>query len=164
MQTVQEFIKGFIFHCQYEKNLSLKTLKAYRIDLRQFAEFLEDQYSGVRIDLVDKHILRDYIKIISTGNKPKTIKRKLATLKAFFNHLEFEDTIIVTPFRKIKIRIKEGKQLPKTISRTNIENLFNSVYALKRGVNPPRTLTRDVTLPFLNCSSPPGCGWPNSVA
>lgn len=146
MQTVPEFINGFIFHCQYEKSLSEKTLKAYRIDLRQFAEFLDGQHPGVRIDQIDKHTLRDYIKIVSSGNKPKTIKRKLATLKTFFNHLEFDDTILVNPFRKIRIRIKEGKQLPKTIPRHNIVNLFNAVYMLKRGNHPPRVLTRDIAI------------------
>src|SRR6185369_8521178 len=105
------------FHCQYEKNLNQKTIKAYQIDLRQFNEFLKHGYPDSCIDLVDKHILREYIKNVSTGNKPKTIKRKLATIKAFFNQLEFEDTILVNPFRKIRIRIKEGKHLPRTIPR-----------------------------------------------
>ena len=151
MQTVQELINGFIFHCQYEKNLSQKTIKAYRIDQRQFAEFLDSQHPSIRIDLVDKYILRDYIKIISSGNKPKTIKRKLATLKAFFNHLEFDDTILVNPFRKIRIRIKEGKQLPKTIPRHNIVNLFNFVYTQKKTERadksfPDCTLIRDIAI------------------
>ncbi len=35
--------------------------------------------------------------------KPKTIKRKIATLKALFNYFEFEDVIVVNPFRKMKI-------------------------------------------------------------
>ena len=151
MQNMQEHITGFIFHCQYEKNLNHKTIKAYRIDLRQFAEFLDRESPGTRIDLVDKHILREYIKHVSTGNKPKTIKRKLATLKAFFNQLEFEDTILVNPFRKIRIRIKEGKHLPRTIPRHDIVHLFSSMYALKdEPVNPKvpigRTLVRDIAI------------------
>lgn len=151
MQSMQEHIKGFIFHCQYEKNLNPKTIKAYRIDLRQFAEFLGREYPGSRIDLVDKHILREYIKNVSTGNKPKTIKRKLATLKAFFNHLEFDDTILVNPFRKIKIRIKEGKSLPRTIPRRDIAGLFQSLYVLKQKTDnvkghAARTLVRDIAV------------------
>ena len=151
MPVVQECIKGFIFHCQYEKGLSLKTLKAYRIDLRQFTEFLEREHSAVRVEQIDKHILREYIKQVSEGNKPKTIKRKLATLKAFFNHLEFDDTILVNPFRKIKIRIKEGKSLPRTIPRRDISGIFQTMYALKQkqgDVNghAARTLTRDIAV------------------
>lgn len=132
MQSVQEHITGFISHCQYEKNLSPKTLKAYQIDLRQFDKFIGQNYPNNCIDSVDKHILREYIKNISVGNKPKTIKRKLATLKAFFNQLEFEDTILVNPFRKIRVRIKEGKILPRTIPRCDIDHLFRTVYSLKQ--------------------------------
>lgn len=151
MSSVQEHIAGFISHCRYEKNLSPKTLKAYQIDLRQFAEFLARNHPDERIDLVDKHILREYIKTVSAGNKPKTIKRKLATLKAFFNQLEFEDTILVNPFRKIRIRIKEGKILPRTIPRCDIDQLFRTVYALKRdkssAIGPARrVLVRDIAV------------------
>jgi integrase/recombinase XerD len=158
MKSVQEQVKGFIFHCEYEKNLSLKTLKAYRIDLRQFSEFLDRDHPDASIDLVDKHILREYIRVVSTGNKPKTIKRKLATLKVFFNHLEFDDTIIGNPFRKIKISIKEGKYLPKTIPKPNIVQLFNSVYSIKDtlqqgSTTTNRTIVRDIAILELLFSS-----------
>lgn len=151
MQNVQKCIDVFISHCQYEKSLSQKTLKAYRIDLRQFNEFLEAKHTIIRVDLVDKHVLREYIKHVSTGNKPKTIKRKLATLKAFFNHLEFDDTILINPFRKVRIRIKEGKILPRTIARPDIVNIFKTVYSLKQQTGDlkkyaARVLIRDIAV------------------
>jgi integrase/recombinase XerD len=151
MLSVQEHVLDFISHCQYEKNLSPKTLKAYRIDLRQFDEFLERDNAGTRIDEVDKHTLRKYIKHVSAGNKPKTIKRKLATLKAFFNHLDFDDTIVANPFRKIRISIKEGKNLPRTIPRSDIAHLFRTVYRLKQNTSvgssyAHRTLVRDIAV------------------
>jgi integrase/recombinase XerD len=156
--SVPEQVNGFISHCKYEKNLSEKTLKAYRIDLRQFTEFLAHEHSEINVGLVDKHVLREYIRVVSAGNMPKTIKRKLATLKAFFNHLEFEDTIIGNPFRKIKISIKEGKILPKTIPQPNIVQLFDSAYALKsaaqlRGGAKGRTIFRDIAILELLFSS-----------
>lgn len=57
MQNVQTCINGFISHCQYEKNLSQKTLKAYRIDLRQFSDFLKSEHSIININVVDIHRL-----------------------------------------------------------------------------------------------------------
>jgi integrase/recombinase XerD len=35
--SMNEVMKSFLFHCQFEKNLSSKTLKAYGTDLNQFA-------------------------------------------------------------------------------------------------------------------------------
>lgn len=132
MLTLTSCMTNFIFHCTYEKTLSEKTIKAYQIDLNQFASFNKDSSKAITIDLIDKKMLREYIKSISESNKPKTIKRKLATLKAFFNYLEFEDILLINPFRKIRIHIKEGKQLPKTIPLTTITNLFKYVYDHKK--------------------------------
>src|SRR3954469_1205261 len=76
--TIAEAIKSFLFHCQYEKNLSPKTLKAYSIDLRQFTERLASRSGLVDIAAVDKTVLRDFIQSLFSGNVPKTIKRKVA--------------------------------------------------------------------------------------
>src|SRR4051794_7376305 len=109
--TVAEAIKSFLFHCQYERNLSPKTLKAYSIDLRQFREHLDSRSDpgGADVGTVDRTALRDYIQSLFSGNAEKTIKRKVATLKALFHHLEREDTIGVNPFRKMEVRIKETR-------------------------------------------------------
>ena len=55
------------------------------------------------INEVDKDILKEYIQHLYTLElKPKSIKRKLATLKSFFTHLEFDEIITISPFRKKK--------------------------------------------------------------
>ena len=45
MSTIQFEIKEFINHCNYEKNLSNKTIKAYSIDISQFTKFLIENNS-----------------------------------------------------------------------------------------------------------------------
>ena len=113
--TVQEAISQFLFHCQYEKNLSPKTLKAYSIDLRQFRTYLESELHLTELAQIDKVPLRAYIKSLFGPLAEKSIKRKIATLKALFHHLEREDEVAVNPFRKIDVRIKEKKRLPRTV-------------------------------------------------
>lgn len=133
MKKINEAIHSFFFHCEYEKNLSSNTLKAYKIDINQFIAFIKNKFlliENIELSSIDRFIIKDYIRLISS-NKPKTVKRKIATLKALFNYLEYEDIIIINPFRKIKIRIKEGKKLPSTISLTNIRKLFRHVYNQK---------------------------------
>jgi len=43
MIQLKDSIKGFISHCQYEKNLSPKTINAYSIDLEQFQSYINEQ-------------------------------------------------------------------------------------------------------------------------
>ncbi len=116
-----------MFHCKYEKTLSDKTLKAYKIDLNQFQDFIIKQFNNKEISAIDKDMLKEYIRHLS-GFMPKTIKRKIATIKALFSFLEFDDYIIANPFRKIRISIKEHKHLPMVMSFSEMECIFKSVY------------------------------------
>lgn len=128
MNEIKKLIDDYLSHCKYEKNLSPLSLKAYSIDLKQFQQYINRAPSIKTIAELDKHIIRDYLKEIFPQKKPKTLKRKLATVKAFMNYLEYEDILLVNPFRKIKINIKEGKQLPKTIELSKIKKLFGFLY------------------------------------
>src|SRR5688572_9516424 len=99
--TLQEASTEFLLHCKFEKNLSSKTQQAYLTDLGQFRIFANLKAGNTLVSEITKHELRQYLVSISSL-KPKSIKRKLATLKAMFNFLEFEDKIQVNPFRKMR--------------------------------------------------------------
>jgi integrase/recombinase XerD len=129
---LQEAVSQFLFHCRYEKNLSPKTLKAYSIDLRQFTEYLAGHLEIATLPAVDKTALRAYIKSLFGPLKEKSVKRKVATLKALFHFLEREDAIAVNPFRKMEVRIKETRRLPRTIPLADLKRLFKHLYRLKQ--------------------------------
>ena len=75
--TLAKVIKDFKFHCEFEKNLSSKTLQAYTIDLNHFEVYKD--YKNINIQELDKHILKDYVqRLYGLNLKVKTIKRKLA--------------------------------------------------------------------------------------
>lgn len=57
MNNLQTQISDYLHYCQYQKRLDPKTLKAYRIDLRQFS----DQVSNTDIQAITPHILENYI-------------------------------------------------------------------------------------------------------
>jgi integrase/recombinase XerD len=150
MMTIEEAVAQFLFHCQYEKNLSPKTLKAYSIDLRQFSEHLARELSVTGLAGIDKTALRDYIKSLFTHLAEKSVKRKVATLKAFLHFLEREDALTVNPFRKMDVRIKETRRLPRSISLADLEKLFRHLYSLKKKARKKsatyRLLLRDIAV------------------
>lgn len=146
---VSEAVEQFIFHCQYEKNLSIKTLKAYQIDLQQFVIGLN--ISALSISQVEKDLLKRYIQgLFEKGLKEKSIKRKIATLKALFNYLEFDECIVSNPFRKLKISIKEPKRFPKTLEVQEIKKLLSYVYKQKDKIDKNsysyKALIRDILI------------------
>ncbi len=127
---------AFIEHCRYEKNLADKTIKFYLIDLKQFHEFLLKEVSAsFQVADIDKQLIKEYLKVISNF-KPKTIKRKIATAKAFFNYLEFEDIVLINPFRKVRIKIKDSRALPTVLSSDEVQSIFTCAYRVKKSTMP----------------------------
>jgi len=123
MDGITNYINTYLEYCRYQKNLSDKTLKAYRIDLNQFNDFCLKAKLNLDKDSINKYIMSLY-----SIYKVKTIKRKIASLKALSTYLVFEEIILNNPFNKIKAVFKEPKLLPKTIPIDNISLILNKVY------------------------------------
>lgn len=116
-------ISKYLQHCRFEKGLSDKTLKAYRIDLTQFSTYLSDS-----VLLCKKEDIQRYLSSLYDRYKTKSIKRKMATLKTFFNYLEDEELLCQNPFSKLHIKLHEPFLLPRTIPLININLILQSAY------------------------------------
>ena len=115
----------YLNFCINRKNLDQKTIKSYRIDLQQY----KDYYQLKELEWVEKSSIEQYIDHMHNKYKPKSVKRKIASLKAFFHYLEIEDIIGLNPFHKIQIKYKEPFILPKTIPINSIESIINYAYS-----------------------------------
>ena len=118
---LEDKLAAYLEYCEYRKELDGKTLKAYRIDLRQYFEY-------ICVDEPDKEKIEEYITHLHKSYKQKTVKRKIASIKAFYNYLEETEIIAESPFRKIKVKFKETVTLPRIIPREEIEKLLNHMY------------------------------------
>ncbi len=124
MTNLQIHIKNYLEYCSTQKRLDGKTLKAYRIDLRQFSE----QISVTVASDFTSATIETYVSKLHQQYAPKTVKRKIASLKALFNYLEYKEIINQNPFNKLQIRFREPIILPKTIPLHTIEVLLNTIY------------------------------------
>ncbi len=121
MENLESLIKSYLLHCEKEKHLSEHTLKAYKIDLSQYYSF-KNNISISKEDLVL------YIRHLHENYKPKTIRRKIASLKAFIHHLYYQDVISNNPFDKINTSFKEPLLLPRTIPAYIIQKMLSASY------------------------------------
>lgn len=78
---------------------------------------------------MNKQEIESYITILHKKYKQKTVKRKIATIKAFYIYMEEEEFITENPFRRIKVKFKETYTLPRIIPRKEIEQLLNYMYS-----------------------------------
>lgn len=125
---MKECIKNYLEYCQHQKRLDKKTLKAYRIDLRQFYE--KNPSPGV--SEITARMLEHYIASLHAMYKPKTVKRKIASLKALFHYLEYRNIIDHNPFNKTLIYFREPVILPKTIPLHTVETLLATIYEQRK--------------------------------
>lgn len=144
-QTLCKYIENYLSHCKFQKGLSPKTLKAYRIDMLQFSAFMKG------CDCVcNKDNLQAYIASLYSKYKVKSIKRKVASLKAFFSYLEFEELISTNPFSKIQVKLHEPYLLPRTIPLATIDAILQCAYQQKHLINHDtyqfRAVLRDIAV------------------
>ncbi len=130
----------YLNFCESRKNLDRKTIKSYRIDLQQY----DDYYQINNLNWVEKSSIEQYIDHMHNQYKPKSVKRKIASLKAFFHYLEIEGLLEINPFHKIQIRYKEPFILPKTIPINDIEAIIR--YAYEQYKRPTTLYSKKVAL------------------
>lgn len=123
MLNLSKQTANYLSFCRHQKNLNEKTLKAYSIDLRQFNEYIQ-QFSQE----LSRALLIDFITALHQKYKPKSAKRKIASVKAFFAFLEYEEILQENPFGKINIKFKEPYLLPRTIPLKIIEMILCIAY------------------------------------
>ena len=124
MDNLHSLMESYLYYCHMQKRLDEKTRKAYCIDLRQFSENIPTK----EVSEITPEALENYIASLHQQYKPKTVKRKIATLKAFFHYLEYKDILDRNPFNKIRIRFREPVILPKTIPLHTVEIFLATIY------------------------------------
>ena len=115
-------LTAYFTYCELQKNLDSKTLKAYRIDLKQFV----GQHPSPAA--ITRGEMEHYIEYLMARYKTATVKRKVAALKAFYRYLVYEEILEHSPFEKIQIHIRQEVLLPRVIDRPILEAIFSAAY------------------------------------
>ncbi len=118
----------FITYLSSEKRFSEHTIKSYSTDLKQFTSFLADDFQIVDdINEVRFQIIRTWIaSLLEKGVAPRSVNRKISTLKSYFKFLIREGAIVENPMMKV-VSPKSKKRLPVFIEEDQIESLLNEV-------------------------------------
>lgn len=125
MNTLNDAIEWFLAHCADHRKLSPHTLKAYRHDLSQFRRFAEGCLGEAAISAADRNLVRHWLKSMDDV-KPRTIRRRLATLKSMLAALERHERLENNPLAGFRSEVKVGVNLPRTVARSTIRSLLRS--------------------------------------
>lgn len=116
VDTAKEYIDKFLTHLRIEKNASDFTLKAYKSDLGQFVQFLED----TNTQKITKKSIRSFLALLFKGGlKSATVNRKLASLKSFFKFLCMRELVDCDPTLNLYF-LKTDRRLPSFLEYETI--------------------------------------------
>lgn len=124
MNNYNKIIGEYLDYCLNQKRLNAKTIHAYTTDLKQ----LTDNISSIEISDVTTEILEMYIRSLHIRFKPRTAKRKIASIKAFFRYLEYHNIISYNPWSHIQSKFREPVTLPHVIPLDIVQKILITVY------------------------------------
>lgn len=121
-------IESFLRYIQYEKNFSSHTVLSYRNDLLQFVDYYftckSERFSPKS---VDRDLVRNWIVyLVEKGRTPRSISRKVSTLRSFFKFLVKEGIIPFTPIQNIQLP-KISKSLPAFLKEEEMDLLLDGI-------------------------------------
>ncbi len=148
MNQIELYTEEFLRYCTTLRKLSPLSVKHYGFDMRIFMRFLTEYDPSVTLcSQVTKEILNAYLDYLSGKYKVKTIRRKIACLRSFYNFLEYEEIIENNPFQKFHMNMKEGFRLPKTMALAEINLILDAAYSQNtRGPGEEFTRIRDAVI------------------
>jgi integrase/recombinase XerC len=120
----EALVKDFISYLSLQKRSSKHTVENYQRDLLEFFSFLNSEISNIPITEINHQHARSFMAhLIDEKKSPRTVNRKLSTLKSFFKFLIRNQIISINPMQKV-IGPKTAKKLPVFIDEGQTEQLF----------------------------------------
>ena len=130
---------AFIKYLKFEKRLSNHTILSYDNDLKQFETFFKAYSISKEIKTTDKRAIRSWIVELSLKKlSPKSINRKIATLKSFFKFLIKREVIEINPSTNIT-SLKTDQKIPNFLKEKDVNFLFDNLI-LEKNFNGERDM------------------------
>jgi len=137
-------VERFLRALETERSLAENTIKAYRRDLLDLTEFLDEYGHTGGWAAVDRLTLRSFMGWLDRrGLAKRTVGRKLSAVRSFFRFLHLEDRIPADPARTVRWP-KQEKRLPGHVRTAEIRALFEVAEA--RAAENELTGTRDLLM------------------
>jgi len=117
--------ESFLEHLRFEKRYSVHTLRSYQTDLEQFFDYCNKTAPGQTELTADFRLIRSWVvSLIDKGDTPRTVNRKITTLKSFYRYLLKRQMITSNPMDKV-LSPKQSKRLPAFVEEDRIKLLLD---------------------------------------
>ena len=120
-------LTAFLEYLKFQKRYSQHTIIGYKTDLLQFFAYLDSQYDSPLIADITTNFVRSWLaEMRSDKISPKSLNRKISSLKSFFKFLLKMGELQQSPMTTI-VAPKVGKRLPSFIEEKGMEKIQTAV-------------------------------------
>jgi integrase/recombinase XerC len=117
--------ESFINYLKYEKRFSSHTVVAYKNDLDQFVQYCTAVVGEFIVNGVDTKLVRSWIvHLMEQELSPRSVNRKVSTVKSFFKFLMKEQIVENNPAINLPLP-KIRKKLPNFVEENNLHHLLD---------------------------------------
>ncbi|ASZ14893.1 tyrosine-type recombinase/integrase [Chitinophaga pendula] len=135
--------QSFLTYIRLEKRYSAHTVTAYENDLRQFSDFLITTYGELSLGDITHLMVRSWLAALMQAEvSPKSIHRKLSSLKSFFRYAVKQGHVRQTPMTRI-VAPKLSRRLPGFIDDKGMEAVQEN-RSLRKGQEASVIFTADL--------------------
>ena len=121
---MKNLLSEFIIYLKYLKNYSDCTVKSYKKDIEQYNQYLDE--NNLMLDTISRDQIRFFLKkLLDEGISKKSIKRKVAAIRHYYNFLNEEKYLNKNPFINLKTA-KAEITYPKVLFLEEINALFEA--------------------------------------
>lgn len=119
--------ESFFNYLEFEKRYSQHTIDAYQTDLRQFHQYLSEQYELKELSDASFQMVRSWVvSLLEQKIAPRSVNRKISSLKTFYKYLKREGVLQENPMSKVSSP-KVAKRLPVFVEEERMEFLLDEV-------------------------------------
>ena len=115
----------FFRYLHTEKRYSAHTVEAYVRDHAQFALYCQEQYEVADATLVSHVMIRSWVvSLMERGLEPRSIQRKISTVRTFFKLLLRDGIVTSNPTQKV-VTPKRSSRVPEFVAEVDMERLLD---------------------------------------
>lgn len=117
-------IQSFLNHIKFEKRYSVNTLRAYGDDLTVFFQFIKAQFDIDQPSQITTTMIRSWLAALTLQKvQPRSINRKISSLKSFFKHCLVQGEVSKNPAKTLQV-LKTRKRLPSYVEQDQMQQLL----------------------------------------
>ena len=116
-------LQPFLDYLRFEKRYSQHTYISYQNDLEQFFQYLKSQFDSPELKDIQAVFIRSWLAEMRSENmSPKSLNRKISSLKSFFKFQVRLGQLLQSPMTTI-ISPKIRKRLPTFVTQDDMQKL-----------------------------------------